>query len=210
MNMAENIQMLRKRKGISQEELADQIGVSRQAVGKWESGQSAPDPEKIILLSDYFETTTDFILKGIQPPVEPGPKGNAMVFSIVGTTLNAIGLVSSIVIWLELQVTYAVGVGLVILLLGTGIFLTGQFIDPKGRAAARKFFLLPNVWILLLIPLSCCFNILNGWMGGFSGRLAPIPLLGNSIQRFLLCWAAYLTICVLADLVIAIVIAKKT
>jgi len=40
MNLADRIQQLRKRKGISQEELADRIGVSRQAVSKWESGLS--------------------------------------------------------------------------------------------------------------------------------------------------------------------------
>ncbi len=40
MNLADRIQQLRKRKGISQEELADRIGVSRQAVSKWESGVS--------------------------------------------------------------------------------------------------------------------------------------------------------------------------
>ena len=40
MNLADRIQQLRKRKGISQEELADRIGISRQAVSKWESGVS--------------------------------------------------------------------------------------------------------------------------------------------------------------------------
>lgn len=40
MNLADRIQQLRKRKGISQEELADRIGISRQAVSKWESGGS--------------------------------------------------------------------------------------------------------------------------------------------------------------------------
>ena len=48
MNMADRIQYLRKSKGISQEELADKVGVSRQAVSKWESEQSTPDLEKII------------------------------------------------------------------------------------------------------------------------------------------------------------------
>ena len=47
MNMADRIQYLRKTKGISQEELADKVGVSRQAVSKWESEQSTPDLEKI-------------------------------------------------------------------------------------------------------------------------------------------------------------------
>lgn len=46
MNMADRIQYLRKTKGISQEELAGKVGVSRQAVSKWESEQSLPDLEK--------------------------------------------------------------------------------------------------------------------------------------------------------------------
>ena len=65
MKLAERIQYLRKMKGISQEELAEKAGVSRQAVSKWESDQSTPDVEKIIIMSDYFGVTTDYILKGI-------------------------------------------------------------------------------------------------------------------------------------------------
>lgn len=67
MNIADRIQYLRKTKGMSQEELADQIGVSRQAVSKWESEQSTPDLEKIIIMSNLFEVTTDYILKEIEP-----------------------------------------------------------------------------------------------------------------------------------------------
>lgn len=67
MNMADRIQYLRKTKGMSQEELADKVGVSRQAVSKWESEQSTPDLEKIIIMSDFFGVTTDYILKGIEP-----------------------------------------------------------------------------------------------------------------------------------------------
>ncbi|WP_232500748.1 helix-turn-helix transcriptional regulator [Lactobacillus iners] len=48
---------------MSQEELAGKVGVSRQAVSKWESEQSLPDLEKIITMSDYFGVTTDYILK---------------------------------------------------------------------------------------------------------------------------------------------------
>ena len=67
MNIADRIQYLRKQRGLSQEELADKIGVSRQAVSKWESEQSTPDLDKIIVMSDLFEVTTDYILKGIEP-----------------------------------------------------------------------------------------------------------------------------------------------
>ena len=66
MNIADRIQYLRKTKGMSQEEFAVQIGVSRQAVSKWESGQSTPDLEKIIIMSNLIEVTTDYILKGIE------------------------------------------------------------------------------------------------------------------------------------------------
>ena len=74
MNMADRIQYLRKAKGISQEELADKVGVSRQAVSKWESEQSTPDLEKIIILSDFFGVTTDYILKGIEPVTDKEQK----------------------------------------------------------------------------------------------------------------------------------------
>ena len=93
MNMADRIQSLRKSKGISQEELADKIGVSRQAVSKWESEQSLPDMEKVILLSDYFEVTTDYLLKGIEPTPEASKKKvDAGIFTVMGSALNFIGL----------------------------------------------------------------------------------------------------------------------
>ncbi len=200
MNIADRIQHLRKSRGISQEELADKIGVSRQAVSKWESEQSIPDIEKIILLSDYFETTTDFLLKGIEPAQETEKKYNAAVFSVIGTILNAMGLVSSIVIWIERQTVYSVGIGIVVILLGTGIFITGQLIDAEDKSKAKRLFILPNVWIILFIPLSCCFNILDGLFGDFWPYLAPIPMLGNSFITFGLYWIIYIAICITVDI----------
>lgn len=67
MNISDRIQYLRKQKGFSQEELANKVGVSRQAVSKWESGQSTPDLDKIIAMSELFGVTTDYILRGIAP-----------------------------------------------------------------------------------------------------------------------------------------------
>ena len=67
MNLSDRIQSLRKIRGMSQEELADRVGVTRQAVSKWESEQSMPDLDKVIALSEIFEVTTDFLLKGIEP-----------------------------------------------------------------------------------------------------------------------------------------------
>lgn len=62
MNIADKILLLRKREGISQEELANQLNTSRQAISKWENGQSTPDLDKIVALSKYFNVTTDELL----------------------------------------------------------------------------------------------------------------------------------------------------
>lgn len=70
--MEERINLLRKKMGLSQEELANKIGVSRQAVSKWESGQSMPDLDKIIALSDLFGVSTDYILKGTDVSYDEG------------------------------------------------------------------------------------------------------------------------------------------
>ena len=67
MTVGDRIQSLRKSKGMSQEELADQVGVSRQAVSKWESEQATPDLDKVVIMSELFEVTTDYLLKGIEP-----------------------------------------------------------------------------------------------------------------------------------------------
>ena len=62
MNIAEKIVLLRKKKGISQEELANKLNTSRQAVSRWENNQSTPDLEKLVALSKYFNVTTDYLL----------------------------------------------------------------------------------------------------------------------------------------------------
>ena len=67
MNISDRIQTLRKAKGMSQEQLADAVGVSRQAVSKWESEQASPDLYKVVIMSELFDVTTDYILKGIEP-----------------------------------------------------------------------------------------------------------------------------------------------
>ena len=63
MILADKIIELRKKSGWSQEELAEKIHVSRQSVSKWEGAQSVPDLEKIILLSQIFGVSTDYLLK---------------------------------------------------------------------------------------------------------------------------------------------------
>ncbi len=202
MNIADRIQTLRKAKGMSQEGLADQIGVARQTVSKWESEQSLPDLEKIILLSECFEVTTDYLLKGIEPkPDDPEEKQDARVFTAAGTALNFVGLVAAIIIWVEKQIPGAVAIGLIIMAMGCMITAVGQFVGEHRKSALRWFGVI-NVWILALIPISCVFNCIQGILGGFGWMLMPIPDLGNSYIAFCLCWLVYLAVCICTDLIL--------
>lgn len=63
MILADKIMMLRKKNGWSQEELAEKLNVSRQSVSKWEGAQSVPDLNKILIMSQIFGVSTDYLLK---------------------------------------------------------------------------------------------------------------------------------------------------
>lgn len=269
MNIADRIQKLRKRKGMSQEELADHIGVSRQAVSKWESEQSLPEIDKICLLSDYFGVTTDYLLKGIGPVPEatvsettipdtarpepavpetaipraaisetaipratisettisrakipeaavpemtipkaaiPGTaakKLDARIFAAAGSMFNAIGLIVSVMIWIEKQNTVSVAVGLSIMAAGCMIFVIGQYIGENKEKAFTSFWA-ANVWFLSLIPISCCFNLISGIKERHWWCLSPIPQMGNFLNAYAMCWMFYFAVCILVDILIIV------
>ena len=84
--LKDNLVMLRKIHGVSQEEIAEKIGISRQAYAKWEKGLTVPDVEKCALLADYYGTTVDSLIKtqtmddvGMIPPA---PKGKNLWGSV--------------------------------------------------------------------------------------------------------------------------------
>ncbi len=63
MNLKDKLQLLRKQSGYSQEQLADKIGIARQTISKWETGQAVPELKCLILLSDLYGVTIDRIVK---------------------------------------------------------------------------------------------------------------------------------------------------
>ncbi len=67
MNFSDKLQIIRKERGLSQEGLAELIGISRQAVAKWELGQGYPDVENLISLSDLFKISIDKLIKAEEP-----------------------------------------------------------------------------------------------------------------------------------------------
>ena len=73
MTFSEKLMDLRRRSGMSQEQLADRLGVTRQSVSKWESGIAAPELAKLITLSDLFGVSVDYLVKDwMEEPDHPG------------------------------------------------------------------------------------------------------------------------------------------
>lgn len=66
MNFNEKLIELRKSKGLTQDELGDKLGVSRQTISKWELAQSYPDFQRLVLISDYFGLSLDVLVKDIE------------------------------------------------------------------------------------------------------------------------------------------------
>lgn len=70
MNFGAKLQNLRKTEGLSQEALAEKLNVSRQAVSKWETGEGYPEMDKLILISDLFGVSIDYLIKDSSEPRE--------------------------------------------------------------------------------------------------------------------------------------------
>ena len=78
MTFGEKLQRLRRREGLSQEQLAASLGVSRQAVSKWELGEAVPGTENVVEISRQFGVSTDDLLLAERdlPPAAPPPAGD--------------------------------------------------------------------------------------------------------------------------------------
>ena len=84
MTMGEKILALRKARGWSQEELAERVGVTRQAVSRWESGTAKPDADKTISICDLFGVSADYLLRDNYSGEGPGTINSEPVPSATG------------------------------------------------------------------------------------------------------------------------------
>ncbi|MBQ8859549.1 MAG: helix-turn-helix transcriptional regulator [Clostridia bacterium] len=108
MTLSEKLYTLRKSKGLSQEALAEAIGVSRQAISKWENGSAVPESDKLIALARYFAVSLDELI-GAQPPVaqaeEDAPaarQDSSRPVRLAGLILCLVGVLA-LVVWGILQ-----------------------------------------------------------------------------------------------------------
>ena len=89
MSLGETIHRLRTEQNLSQDGLADALGVSRQSISKWETNRSVPDLDKLVKLSGVFGVTLDELVLGERPapapdPVPPAPPPHADVYKRQG------------------------------------------------------------------------------------------------------------------------------
>lgn len=123
---SDKLQMLRKNHYLSQEQLADKLGVSRQSVSKWESGQGYPEIEKLLALSDYFKVSLDYLLKDEEECSAAVEKNNAVpcvkdIFGIVSYSFKRLSFPCQAVIWVFIISLCAILVfGMVSLIYGMG------------------------------------------------------------------------------------------
>lgn len=94
MKLSEKLYKLRKEHGLSQEQLADALGVSRQAISKWEGGAAIPEVEKLLALSKYFGVTTDYLLNDGLDACETKLTREAKRTQLAGTGILGIVLAS--------------------------------------------------------------------------------------------------------------------
>ena len=170
MTLSGKILYCRKRAGLSQEALAEKLGVSRQAVSKWETGEAVPELSKLVLLAAAFGVTTDWLLSESEPEPEPvEPPAN----SAAGTAESAPGAN-----WVE-SVPGVIGrlirrygwlYGVYTALAGLGLLVIGAIARGVSRSMERSFF-------GAMDSMSPPF----GGYGGFSDFGSAFPSAGSAI-----------------------------
>lgn len=110
MTLGEKIKEQRTAHGLSQETLAEAMGVSRQAVTKWEADQSAPSSEKLITLAKLFHISLDELIGNEVTPITPGKKANPILranLTRIAITLHAaFGYATAQHLWYARRVLY--------------------------------------------------------------------------------------------------------
>ena len=155
MNISDRIQSLRKAKGITQEQLADAVGVSRQAVSKWEAEQSVPDLERVVAMAEYFDVTTDYLLRGIEPAptAQARERVSPRTMCIIATALDVAGLILGGGLWCEYQNWLCVAVMLIFQLTGVTVWLLAKGERPRWFWAVNVWFVSLLLCLLISSPL---------------------------------------------------------
>ena len=180
-NLADRIQQLRREHGLSQEQLAEKLNVSRQAVSKWESAQAQPELDKILALSELFCVTTDYLLKGSRgTPPEAGPAPArrldaafaSRVLYLAALFFLGVGLVCALAAWHEKQTADCIAGGMVVQGIGVVCYGVGRMLSQAsparwmGKAGCAVGLFLPLFvlagWLTDILPIPHLYLVTNG------------------------------------------------
>ena len=182
MPLSEKIAALRKRAGLSQEQLSEALGVSRQAVSKWESGGAMPELDKIVQLSRVLGVSTDALLldeldcfSSIPPeltgsarpfPVSQGSgTGRAAAFGLM-----LAGLLCAVLGWREYQALLPVCIGLVLQIAGCVVYEALAAPIPAARCRFLRSGRLASGACALCVCSGRRFFFFIGHMTSYSSR----------------------------------------
>ena len=128
--LSDKLYKLRKDSGIYQEQLAEQLGVSRQAVSKWESGAAIPESDKLIAISNYFGVSVDYLLKDDEEnriKITSNKSDEEKAKMIIGIMTCIVGI-SAMILWgivfvFSPEASHQISNSSMITIDGNGIFL---------------------------------------------------------------------------------------
>ena len=152
MTFGEKLQALRRERGWSQEDLASEIPISRQAVSKWESSAAVPDTENVLRLSDIFGVSTDYLLR------EEKDRTVAMIVLVAVLALASFWQVfGSLVYQNHLIVLLGMTAHIVTIVVFEAVYQRHRGTD--GAKQWRRQFYQISVWLVSLFPLSALTRV---------------------------------------------------
>ena len=184
MLLGEKLRKLRIARQLSQEQLADKLQVSRQAISKWELGESMPDTENLILLSKFYGVSIDYLLLNelnISSELETKRSRSFPIF-IFGMGGLVIGLILSIVLWCTYQSILMVSIGLIIQIISVTVVLIKQ---SELSSQLQRLFLMLSVW--MIFPFICFY------IGSLMMNFYPVSR--SAMLDFIVEFIFYLVVC---------------
>lgn len=184
MLLGEKLRKLRIARKLSQEQLADELRVSRQAISKWELGESIPDTENLISLSKFYGVSLDYLLLdelNVSNELEIKRQPHSSVF-VLGISGLIIGLIVSFILWITYQSMLMVSLGLIIQIVSVTLVLVKQSELPTKL---QRLFLMISIWTTL--PFICFY------VGSLTMKLYPKPYL--VVLEFIVEFMIYLLVC---------------
>lgn len=180
MKFNENLKFLRKKEGLTQEELAEKLNVSRQSVTKWESGNAIPDIEKIKEIAYIFSISVDSLIGDIENKIPNKLKKRIQdigwfIFAILVFAVIVNISISEFLIKIIPNINYAIGIIILMIILTFSImiFLIKKYLmgnkekivnmlnNDKGKKKRKKFIIKKYTFALLLWLIFCIVTNIN-------------------------------------------------